>query len=115
MEFNHRLEHTDEDMLLIQANLDNMNPEFTSYVTDRLFELGANDVYWVPIIMKKGRPGLMLNVLMHEDQLERIENVIFSETTTLGIRYLRTACHRLGREFIKVETQLGYFRKNRTG
>jgi uncharacterized protein (DUF111 family) len=107
MEFNHRSEHTDDNMLLIQANIDDMNPEFTSYITDRLFEVGANDVYWVPIIMKKGRPGLMLNVLVQEDQLDRIENIIFSETTTLGLRYLRAACHRLGREFVVVETSWG--------
>ena len=107
MEFNHRSEHTDDNMLLIQANIDDMNPEFTSYITDRLFEVGANDVYWIPIIMKKGRPGLMLNVLVQEDQLDRVENIIFSETTTLGLRYLHAACHRLGREFVVVETTWG--------
>jgi uncharacterized protein (DUF111 family) len=107
LEFNHRSEHTDDDMLLIQANIDDMNPEFTSYITDRLFEVGANDVYWVPIIMKKGRPGLMLNVLVHENQLDPIENIVFSETTTLGLRYLHAACHRLGREFTVVETTWG--------
>ena len=105
--FQHEAEHEDERMVLIQANLDDMNPEWTSYVSDRLFEVGANDVYWIPIIMKKGRPGIMLNVLVDEARLDQIENVIFSETTTLGLRYMRATCHRLGRQFLDVSTRWG--------
>lgn len=103
----HRTEHTEEGMVLIQANLDDMNPEWCSYVMDRLFEAGANDVYWVPIVMKKGRPGFMLNVLCSDERLGAMEDVIFSETTTLGLRYLRADCHRLGRAFVQVETPWG--------
>ncbi|WP_248928110.1 nickel insertion protein [Paenibacillus hamazuiensis] len=105
--FDHREEHVDEGMLLIQANLDDMNPEWCSPISDKLFDAGANDVYWIPIIMKKGRPGIMLNVLVNEERLEAIEDVIFAETTTLGIRYMRAACHRLGRQFVTVETPWG--------
>lgn len=105
--FDHREEHVDEHMLLVQANIDDMNPEWTSYISDKLFAEGANDVYWVPIIMKKGRPGVMLNVLVEEAKIGAIETVIFSETTTLGVRYLHAACHRLAREFQTVETQWG--------
>ncbi len=107
MTFNHRDEHVDDHMIVVQANIDDMNPEFSSYVTDRLFEAGANDVYWIPIIMKKGRPGVMLNVLVGADRLEEIEHIIFQETTTLGIRYMRASCHRLGRQFEKVPTPWG--------
>jgi pyridinium-3,5-bisthiocarboxylic acid mononucleotide nickel chelatase len=107
MEFNHGLEHTDDEMIMLQANLDDMNPELCSYVGDRLFEAGANDVFWIPIIMKKGRPGFMLNVFTHEARLGEMEDIIFRETTTLGIRYMRASCHRLGREFVKVETTWG--------
>lgn len=107
MPFRHEKEHLDENMVMIQANLDDMNPEFTSYVTERLFEQGANDVYWIPIIMKKGRPGIMLNVLTSREKLEELENVIFAETTTLGLRYVAAACHRLGRTFVEVETPWG--------
>jgi len=107
MDFGHREEHLDDEMLLIQANIDDMNPEFASHVTDRLFEQGANDVYWIPIVMKKGRPGLMLNVLAHKERLDRIEQVIFSETTTLGLRYMHAVCHRLGRRFVTVDTPWG--------
>lgn len=107
MEFHHGSEHRDEGMLVLQANLDDMNPEWTSYITDLLLAEGANDVFWIPIIMKKGRPGVMLNVLVSEERAERMESVIFRETTTLGLRYIRAAVHRLGRSFEKVETRYG--------
>lgn len=107
MEFSHDSEHTDGGLIMVQANLDDMNPEWTSYITDLLLAEGANDVFWVPIIMKKGRPGVMLNVLAAEEKLPRVETVIFRETTTLGLRYIRTTCHRLGRSFEKVETRFG--------
>ncbi|TVY09515.1 nickel insertion protein [Paenibacillus cremeus] len=107
MAFEHRDEHIDDGMLLLQANIDDMNPEYCSYVSDLLFAEGANDVYWVPIIMKKGRPGVMLNVLVDEAASGRMEDIIFRETTTLGLRYLRASVHRLGREFYEVETAWG--------
>ncbi|MGG1517538.1 nickel insertion protein [Paenibacillus oryzisoli] len=107
MSFNHRDEHVDDHMLLVQANLDDMNPEWVSFLMDKLFDAGANDVYVVPIIMKKGRPGIMLNVLIEEERLSAVEEVIFSESTTLGLRYLHASCHRLAREFEHVETKWG--------
>ncbi|MFB6365569.1 nickel insertion protein [Paenibacillus elgii] len=107
MPFDHREEHVDDRMLILQANIDDMNPEYCSYVTDLLLEQGANDVYWIPIIMKKGRPGVMLNVLTDDEGAKRMEDVIFKETTTLGLRYLRASCHRLGREFHRVDTPWG--------
>ncbi len=110
MPFDHREEHVDDRMLILQANIDDMNPEYCSYVTDLLLEQGANDVYWIPIIMKKGRPGIMLNVLTDDESAKRMEDVIFRETTTLGLRYLRASCHRLGREFHRVDTPWGPIR-----
>nr|WP_281280464.1 nickel insertion protein [Paenibacillus koleovorans] len=105
--FEHAMEHTEAGMVLLQTNLDDMNPEWCAYVMDKLFDAGANDVYWVPIVMKKGRPGFMLNVLASEEKLNAMEQVIFQETTTLGLRYLRADCHRLGRKFEQVETPWG--------
>jgi uncharacterized protein (DUF111 family) len=107
MDFGHREEHVDEEMLVLQANIDDMNPELCSYVGELLFEAGANDVYWIPIIMKKGRPGIMLNVLLNEDKLSGVEEVVFRETTTIGIRYMAASCHRLGRTFTEVVTPWG--------
>ncbi len=107
MVFNHIEEHIDDRMIIIQVNIDDMNPEWTSFISEKLFAEGANDVYWIPIIMKKGRPGIMLNVLVHEEQLTAMEAIIFTETTTLGIRYVHATCHRLAREFVSVETTWG--------
>lgn len=107
MEFDHREEHVDDRMLIVQANIDDMNPEFCPAITEMLLSEGANDVYWVPIIMKKGRPGIMLNVLVQEQLLDAVEKIIFTETTTLGVRCMRASCHRLGRRFTQVETPWG--------
>ncbi len=84
-----------------------MNPEYCSYVMDLLFEQGANDVCWIPIIMKKGRPGLQLQVLADQSLLSELEAIIFRETTTLGLRYIPATVHRLARTFVKVSTMWG--------
>lgn len=107
MGFNHVEEHLDESMMMIQANIDDMNPEQCAYVMDLLFEQGANDVCWIPIIMKRGRPGLQLQVIADQTILNVMETIIFRETTTLGLRYYPAIVHRLARDFIKVSTAWG--------
>ncbi|MDH5560217.1 MAG: LarC family nickel insertion protein [Deltaproteobacteria bacterium] len=97
----------DDEMLEIKANIDDMNPELYSYVIGRLFDGGANDVYLTPIIMKKGRPALKLNVLVHRSKILVIRDIILSETTTLGLRYYPVTCVRLRRSIVKVETPWG--------
>lgn len=108
--FEHKIEHTESEMVLLQANIDDMNPEFCPYVGERLLDAGAHDVFWIPILMKKGRPGFMLNVLTHTKRLDEIEEIVFEETTTLGIRYLWTECKRLERYWERVSTQWGEIR-----
>ncbi|HZG55243.1 nickel insertion protein [Paenibacillus sp.] len=103
----HGAEHVDEGMVLLQANLDDMNPEWTSYVSDALFAAGANDVFWIPIVMKRGRPGVMLNVLASRERVEPLERIVFRETTTLGIRRIAAEVHRLGRRMVQVQTKWG--------
>ena len=100
--FDHANEHVDSGMIVLQANIDDMNPEYCSHVSDLLFERGANDVYWIPIVMKKGRPGLMLNVLAPKSKLDEMKQIVFQETTTLGVRYWDAACHRLGRRRVPI-------------
>jgi uncharacterized protein (DUF111 family) len=107
MAFEHVDEHLDEQMIMIQANIDDMNPEHCTYVMDLLFEHGANDVIWIPIIMKKGRPGLQLQVLADRGLLSALETIVFRETTTLGLRYIPATVHRLARAFVKVQTVWG--------
>jgi len=103
----HGEEHVDDGMVILQANLDDMNPEWTTYVADLLFAAGANDVYWIPIVMKRGRPGVMLNVLTAREAVSRMERIVFRETTTLGIRRIAASVHRLGRRMARVETPWG--------
>lgn len=99
--------HKEGDMLLLQTNIDDMNPEFCPYVGERLLEAGAHDVFWIPILMKKGRPGFLLNVLTSLKRLTEIERIVFEETTTLGIRYLWTECKGLERRSEEVKTPWG--------
>jgi hypothetical protein len=106
-QFSHREEHIDDEMMLLQANIDDMNPEIFPFVMDKLFEQGANDVYLSPILMKKGRNGLLLNVLCNVKKIKSMESIIFSETSTIGIRRLRVGVHRLGRTIDAMKTKWG--------
>lgn len=108
--FSHSQEHVDPDMIRIEANIDDMNPEWIPYVMDKLFEKGANDAVCIPVIMKKGRPGFMFQILASKERLNEMEDVLFAETTTLGLRYSPVICHRLSRKQTEVETRWGTIR-----
>ncbi|THF76688.1 nickel pincer cofactor biosynthesis protein LarC2 [Cohnella fermenti] len=103
----HKREHREDGMVMLQTNIDDMNPEFCPYVSERLLAAGAHDVFWIPILMKKGRPGLLLNVLTNADRLPAMESIVFEETTTLGMRYILTECKRLERHMVDVATPWG--------
>lgn len=100
-------EHIDDKMIKLEVNLDDMNPEFYGYILDNLFELGVNDAYIEQVVMKKNRPGQVLNVLCAEQIKDSIIAFLFAETTTLGIRYTPYVVHRLEREFLQVNTDWG--------
>jgi len=103
----HSVEHIDEGMYLLQANLDDSSPEWLGYAMERLLQAGANDVTFTPITMKKSRPGTMVQVLCYASQLEICKHVLFSETTTFGVRYFPVMVHRLARRFASVQTPWG--------
>ncbi len=88
---------------IIQCNIDDMSPETYGYIFDKLFETGALDVYLTPIIMKKNRPGNILSVICSEDKIPELEQIIFDETTTFGIRRYKTERTVLSTEFKTVE------------
>lgn len=100
-------EHIDENMLKVEVNLDDISGEWLGFVMERLFDLGANDVFYTPIYMKKNRPGILLQLLCAKDILKQIKEILIKETTTLGIRYYPISVHRMERQFIKVETVWG--------
>ena len=93
--------------ILIESNIDDMNPEFYDHISDRLFKAGASDVYCSQIIMKKGRPGVVLNIICEEGLEEMIKEIVFTESTTLGIRTFDFRKDTLAREFGKLNTVYG--------
>ncbi|MBC2400170.1 nickel pincer cofactor biosynthesis protein LarC [Clostridium tetanomorphum] len=95
------------DSYIIECNIDDMNPEIYSYIVDKLFKIGASDVYLTPIIMKKGRPGVVLSVLYEKKLEDIIKHIIFKETTTIGLRKYRVKKECLQREVIDIETSYG--------
>jgi uncharacterized protein (TIGR00299 family) protein len=97
--------------VLIETNIDDMNPQYYDHIMDVLFTAGARDVFLTPIIMKKNRPGIILSVLTTDDKIETLTDIIFNETTTLGVRISNLQKRRLlSREIKSVETSLGTVR-----
>ncbi len=103
----HSEEHIDEGMLLMQVNLDDSSPEWLAYVMEQCLRAGANDVHFLPVTMKKSRPGTLLQVMCYQSAAEALKAILFSETSTFGIRSFPVACHRLARRFVTVDTQWG--------
>jgi uncharacterized protein (TIGR00299 family) protein len=95
------------DALHLECNIDDMNPEFFGYISDRLFSAGASDVFYSNIIMKKGRPGIVLNVLCETELAESVKNIIFTETTSLGVRTLPFRKDTLIRKIETIQTIYG--------
>ncbi|HAA77127.1 TPA: nickel pincer cofactor biosynthesis protein LarC, partial [Candidatus Latescibacteria bacterium] len=75
-----------DEVVVLETNIDDMNPEWFGYVGDRLWEAGAKDVYVAPVQMKKGRPGSLLTVLCDASNTDAIKRILLGETTTLGVR-----------------------------
>ncbi|WP_209124237.1 nickel insertion protein [Alkalihalobacillus sp. BA299] len=106
-QFLHCEEHLDQDMVKIEVNLDDITGEWLGYVMDKLFQAGANDVFYTPIYMKKNRPGIMLQLLCSQNKVDEMMNILFHETTTLGVRYYPLQVYRLSRNFIDIQTTWG--------
>jgi hypothetical protein len=92
---------------MIECNIDDMNPEWYDYVMEKLFACGAEDVYCVPIVMKKSRPAITLCVLCSRKTESEIGAIIFQETSTLGIRRYQVDKKMLRRELRKITTRFG--------
>jgi len=91
----------------LECNIDDMNPEFFEYISEILFVAGASDVFLSNIIMKKGRPGVMLNVLCEAGNSDKLKRIIFSESTSLGIRTFPFRKDTLVRKFDTIQTIYG--------
>jgi uncharacterized protein (TIGR00299 family) protein len=99
-----------ERMIQIETNLDDLSPQTYEYVMEQLFQIGAVDVALVPVVMKKSRPGVLLSCLTAEDRTDAALEVLFQETTTLGIRLHEVRRQVLPRRFVPVTTQGGVVR-----
>jgi uncharacterized protein (TIGR00299 family) protein len=98
--------HLDK-LVMVECNIDDMNPEWFGYLMEKLFDDGALDVFWVPIYMKKNRPGIMVQVLCDVDKRDRMAERILSESTTLGVRFREVYRKCLARKVVEIETQWG--------
>ena len=96
-----------EDILCVETNIDDMNPQAYPYVIELLLGAGAHDAYMVPIIMKKGRPGILLSAMVARTHLEAVVGVLYRETSTIGLRIQQTGRRKLPRRHLEAVTSLG--------
>jgi uncharacterized protein (TIGR00299 family) protein len=101
--------HT-ERIVVLQSEIDDMNPQLFGLVMERLYAAGALEVFFSPVQMKKNRPGTLLTILVRPEQREELSAIVFRETTTIGVRYHDVLRERLEREIVAVETPLGSIR-----
>lgn len=100
----------EDEVILMETNIDDMNPQIYEYLMEKLFLSGALDVYLTQTIMKKSRPGHLLSVVTKIDKLSDIKKLLFQETTTLGLRINRIARSTLKREIKEVTLPQGKVR-----
>lgn len=98
---------TTDHLFLIETNLDDVSPQILGFVMERAFEIGALDCWFTPIQMKKNRPATMVSILCAEEEKENLLELLYTETTTLGVRIRGVERNCLPREIIKIETEFG--------
>lgn len=107
-EFSQFFQLVSEDMVtVIETNIDDMNPQFYEDVMERLFNAGALDVTLENIMMKKGRPATKLTIIAHEKDVSSLTDILFRNTTTIGIRFYDARRKTLKREIKTIQTKFG--------
>jgi len=104
------LESQRETITVLEANVDDMNPQVFGYLLERALDSGALDVFGAPVQMKKSRPGMLITILCKPENAQLLTKLIFSETTTLGVRMREEKRVVLLRRSIAVQTQWGEVR-----
>ncbi|OGW26468.1 MAG: TIGR00299 family protein [Nitrospirae bacterium GWC2_42_7] len=107
---NARERQTEKSITVIETNIDDMNPQLYEYVFERLFMKGALDVYLTQIMMKKTRPGIKLSVLCNTDTRDKLIDLLFKETSSIGVRYYETQRKTMDRESRDIKTEHGKVR-----
>ena len=100
-------QQTRDEVLVLEANMDDVTGEILGYASEKLFEAGALDVSFTSIFMKKNRPAYQMSVLCYEADFEIMRDIIFKETTTIGLRYYRANRICMQRETMKMATEFG--------
>lgn len=108
-------EQSAHSLAVIEANVDDMTGELASHCVSRLMAMGALDVWTVPVIMKKGRPGIVLSALVSTADVERVSAEILRESTSLGVRQHRVSRVVRPRQMVEVVTQYGPVRAKVSG
>ncbi len=96
-----------DDVIVVEANIDDSTPELLGYAMERLFDEGALDVFFTPIQMKKNRPGVMLSFLCRQQDFDRLSRLLLVETSAIGLRYYRTDRMILLRQIVEEHTEFG--------
>jgi hypothetical protein len=96
-----------QKLVMVETCIDDMNPEIFSYLMDLLFDDGALDVFWVPVQMKKSRPGTLVKVLCAPEHRATLVQRILTETSTLGVRFYEVSRSTLVRDRVEAETAFG--------
>jgi pyridinium-3,5-bisthiocarboxylic acid mononucleotide nickel chelatase len=99
-----------EHVIVLECEIDDMNPQLFGPLMDRLHEAGALDVFYAPVQMKKNRPGTLVTVVAHPGDRESLSGLLFAETTTIGVRYQEMLRDRLEREVRSIATPMGPIR-----
>jgi uncharacterized protein (TIGR00299 family) protein len=102
--------YEEDTSIVIETNIDDMNPQVYGHLIEKLMKQGAQDVYLTPIIMKKGRPAILLSVLTDRAKTGAVLDTIFRETTSIGVRIQEVERKKLNREIHEVETVYGNVR-----
>lgn len=102
--------YEEDTSVLIESNIDDMNPQLYEYLIDKLMQNGAHDAYLTPIIMKKGRPAILLSVLTDAERSDTLLDTIFRETTSIGVRIQNIGRKKLSREIKEISTLYGMVR-----
>jgi len=97
-------------VVVIEAEIDDMNPQIFGVLMDRLLAGGALDVFYTSIQMKKNRPGTLLSIVAPPEAREALTSIVFRETTTIGVRYTEMQRECLDRETVSVDTPVGRVR-----
>jgi len=98
---------TTNHLILLETNLDDTTGQVLGFVMDKAFELGALDCWFTPIQMKKNRPATMISILCEAKNRDKLKELLYIETTTLGVRVREVERECLERKFVKVATQIG--------